>query len=449
MPDAPTRLESHSPQNRWVIPVGAVLVHVCIGSVYAWSTFNRPIQALFPGSPWWFSPPYTTFTTALALLGLSAAFGGPWVERRGPRVAATAAALFFGTGLLIGGAGLAMRQSVLVFVGMGLIGGIGCGLGYISPVSTLVKWFPDRRGMATGMAIMGFGGGAFIAGYLNVFFMARFGVAPTVMMLGVVYLIVMLLGSRLMESPPAGWMPPGWTPPATTNPMIATTSVSRNGAIRTPQFYLLWGILFINVTAGIGILAQASPMMQDMFKRTPLEAGVVVSLISLFNAGGRFMWASGSDYIGRRNTYTIFFVTQFFLFLLIPRLAASGNWWLFQASLFIVFTMYGGGFATIPAFLADIFGPQNVGAIHGALLTAWSAAAVAGPLIITELSNRARAALAPGADRIHIYDTPLEVLAALLAIGFVLTLLVRPLRHRQRAAEDPAARVPTLQTEGE
>ena len=275
MPDAPTRLESNSPQNRWVIPVGAVLVHVCIGSVYAWSTFNRPIQALFPGSPWWFSPPYTTFTTALALLGLSAAFGGPWVERRGPRVAATAAALFFGTGLVIGGAGLALRQPLLVFLGMGIVGGIGCGLGYISPVSTLVKWFPDRRGMATGMAIMGFGGGAFLAGYLNVFLMDRMGVANTVMSLGVAYLAIMLIGSRLLERPPAGWKPEGWTPPVLKNAMITDRSVTRNQAIRTAQFLLLWGILFINVTAGIGILAQASPMMQDMFHRTPLEAAAV------------------------------------------------------------------------------------------------------------------------------------------------------------------------------
>src|SRR5262245_20951237 len=388
--------------NRWRIPIGAVAVHICIGSVYAWSTFNRPIQALFPDQPWWFSPPYTTFTTALVLLGLSAAFGGPWVERRGPRVAATAAALFFGAGLVIGGFGLAAQQPVIVFLGMGVIGGIGCGLGYICPVSTLVKWFPDRRGMATGMAIMGFGGGAFLAGYLNVFLMDRLGVANTVMALGVAYLVIMLIGSRLLERPPAGWKPAGWVAPVSQNAMIADRSVARNDAIRTPQFYLLWGILFINVTAGIGILAQASPMMQDMFRRTPLEAGVVVSLISLFNAGGRFMWASGSDYIGRRNTYTIFFVTQFFLFLLIPQLAASGNWWLFQASLFVVFTMYGGGFATIPAFLADIFGPQNVGAIHGALLTAWTAAAIVGPVIITELLNRAKAALAPGADRVNI-----------------------------------------------
>jgi MFS family permease len=223
--------------------------------------------------------------------------------------------------------------------------------------------------------------------------------------------------------------------------MIADRSVSRNDAIQTVQFFLLWSILFINVTAGIGILAQASPMMQDMFHRTAQQAAAVVSLISIFNASGRFLWASVSDYIGRRNTYTIFFVVQFGLFLLIPRLAAGGNWGAFEASLFIVFTMYGGGFATIPAFLADIFGPDNVGAIHGALLTAWSAAAVAGPVIITELSNRARAALPPGADRIHIYDTPLQVLAALLAVGFVLTLLVRPLRHNQQPAEDTARAV--------
>lgn len=422
--------------SRWFIPLGAVMVHLCIGSVYAWSTFNRPILAALPKMPAWFSPPYTTFTTALVLLGFSAAFGGPWVERRGPRVAATAAALFFGIGLAIGGAGLALRQPAFVFLGMGIVGGIGCGLGYIAPVSTLVKWFPDRRGMATGMAIMGFGGGALLAGYLNVYFMNLFGVANTVMTLGAVYLVIMLAGARILRRPPEGWKPAGWTPPIKTNKMITGRSVSRNDALATPQFYLLWAILFINVTAGIGILAQASPMMQDLFQKTALEAGAAVSLISAFNAGGRFFWASSSDYIGRRNTYTVFFVVQFILFLLIPGFAARGEWAIFEGSLFVVFTMYGGGFATIPAFLADIFGPENVGAIHGVVLTAWSAAAVAGPVIITELSNRAKAALAPGASRVHIYDQPLEVLAALLAIGFVLTLLVRPLPEPSSAIED-------------
>jgi MFS transporter, OFA family, oxalate/formate antiporter len=416
--------------NRWFIPLGAVAVHICIGSVYAWSTFNRPIQAIFPTDPWWFSPPYTTFTTALVLLGLSAAFGGPWVERRGPRAAATAAALFFGIGLIIGGVGLALKQSILVFLGMGVIGGIGCGLGYISPVSTLVRWFPDRRGMATGMAIMGFGGGAFLAGYLNVFFMNEFGVARTMIALGATYLVIMLIGARILRRPPAEWKPVGRSGPLKSDRMITDRSVSRNEAVRTVQFGLLWAILFINVTAGIGILAQASPMMQDLFSKTPIEAAVIVSVISVFNAGGRFLWASSSDYIGRRNTYTIFFVVQFFLFLLIPILAATGNWPMFLASLFTVFTMYGGGFATIPAFLADIFGPENVSAIHGATLTAWSAAAVVGPVIITELSNRAKASLTEGASRIHVYDAPLEVLAALLAVGFVLTLLVRPMKEK-------------------
>ena len=424
-----------SASHRWFVPVGAVAVHICIGSVYAWSTFNRPILNLFPGNPWWFSPPYTTFTTALALLGLSAAFGGPWVERNGPRVTATAAALFFSIGLMIGGLGIAVHQNILVFVGMGLIGGIGCGLGYIAPVSTLVQWFPDRRGMATGMAIMGFGGGASIGAPVNQYLMDHIGIARTLMTLGAVYLVVMLIGARILRRPPDGWKPAGWTPSVKVNRTIADRSLSRNQAIQTIQFYLLWGILFINVTAGIGILAQASPMMQDMFSKTPTEAAFIILLISLFNAGGRFFWASMSDYIGRRNTYSLFFVVQPVLFLLIPSFASAGQWGLFEVSLLIVFTMYGGGFATIPAFLADIFGPINVGAIHGSLLTAWSAAAVAGPFIITQLSERAKAALAPGASRIHIYDMPLRVLAALLAVGFVLTLLVRPLPKKERQLE--------------
>jgi MFS family permease len=420
--------------NRWLIPVAAVAVHICIGSVYAWSTFNRPIKALFPTSPWWFSPPYTTFTTALVLLGLSAAFAGPWVERRGPRVAATAAACFFGCGLVIGGIGLALHQSVVAWIGMGIIGGIGCGLGYIAPVSTLVKWFPDRRGMATGFAIMGFGGGAFLAGYLNPYFMGIFGVSKTLMILGVTYFVIMMIGARIIRRPPPHFRPAGWTPSAQTNKMIATQSVSRNAALGTVQFYLLWGILFINVTAGIGILAQASPMFQDIFRKTAQEAGVFVALISVFNACGRIFWASLSDYIGRRATYITFFVVQFFLFLLIPKIAADGKIILFEAAAFTVFTMYGGGFATVPAFLADIFGEENVGAIHGVLLTAWSAAAVVGPVIITQLSERAKASLAPGASRVHIYDQPLRVLAYLLVGGFVLTLLVRPLKQSSAAS---------------
>ena len=379
-----------------------------------------------PNAPEWFSPPYTTYSTALVLLGLSAAFGGPWVERRGPRVAATAAAILFGCGLLIGGIGLALRQSILVFLGMGVIGGMGCGLGYISPVSTLVKWFPDRRGMATGMAIMGFGGGAALASPMNVRFMNALGVPAAVMTLAAIYFLLMMIGARILRRPPEGWKPAGWNPPEKNS---GQKSITRNAALRTVQFYLLWGILFINVTAGIGILAQASPIVQDIFGRTPEDAATFVLLLSIFNLIGRFFWASSSDYLGRRNTYAIFFIVQVALFLLIPNLAGRGDWVLFQTSLFVVVSMYGGGFATIPAFLADLFGSDNVGAIHGAVLTAWSAAAIAGPVIVTELSNRARLGLAAGASHVHIYDGPLQVLAGLLGVGFLLTLLVRPLRN--------------------
>ena len=428
------QVQETSAFNRWLIPVAAVMVHICIGSVYAWSTFNRPIKAEFPHAPWWFSPPYTTFTTALVLLGLSAAFMGPWVERRGPRVAASTAACFFGSGLVIGGLGMWLHQAVVLWLGMGLIGGIGCGLGYISPVSTLVKWFPDRRGMATGFAIMGFGGGAFLAGYLNPYLMARVSVAKTLVMLGIAYFIIMMIGAWIIRRPPANWKPLNYKQPVKVNPMITTRSVSRNYSLRTVQFYLIWGILFINVTAGIGILAQASPMFQDLFRKTALEAGLFVSLISIFNAGGRIFWASLSDYIGRRTTYITFFVVQVCLFLLIPKIAADGNVVLFEVAAFTVFTMYGGGFSTVPAFLADIFGEENVGAIHGAVLTAWSAAAVVGPVIITQLSERAKAGLAPGASRVHIYDQPLRVLAYTLVAGFVLTLLVRPLKNPHSAA---------------
>ncbi len=416
---------------RWPIPLGAVLVHLGIGSVYAWSTLNRPLQAAMPDLPWWGSPPYTTFTAALVLLGVSAATWGPWVERRGPRVAARTAAICFASGLALGGVALLLRQPVLLFLGLGVLCGIGCGIGYIAPVSTLVKWFPDRRGMATGFAIMGFGGGAFLGGYANAYLIERMGIALTLFVLAAAYLVLMLVGAQLLRPAPTDVPTPvvaGGDAP--TREMIALAlpdSLTRTQAVRTPQFWLLWGMLCINVTAGIGILAQASPMMQDLFGRSPAEAAAVVALISLFNAAGRLLWSSASDLIGRQRTYLVFFGAQVGLFLLIPLLARAGAWWPFLACLFVVFTMYGGGFATIPAFLADLFGTRYVGAIHGTLLTAWSVAAVAGPLIITELSANARKALQPGASLVAIYDGPLRLLAALLAVGFVLTLAVRPL----------------------
>ncbi len=405
-------------KSRWTIPLGAILVHLGIGSVYAWSTLNRPIIAALPLQPWWASPPYTTFTSALVLLGLSAATMGPWVERRGARVAARTSAIFFSSGLALGGVGLLWQQPLLLFLGLGILCGIGCGIGYIAPVSTLVKWFPERRGMATGFAIMGFGGGAFLGGYANAFLIEQIGVERALFVLSGVYFALMTAGAQLLRPAPE-------TRDSDTTP--ANTGLTRGEALRTPQFVLLWGILCVNVTAGIGILAQASPMMQDLFSRTPKEAAAVVAVISLFNAGGRLLWSSASDVLGRRTTYLIFFVVQLVLFLLIPSFAQAGAWWPFLVCLLTVFTMYGGGFATMPAFLADLFGARNVGAIHGAVLTAWSVAAVMGPVIITELSERARARLAPGAPRVHIYDQPLMLLAGLLAVGLVLTLAIKPL----------------------
>ena len=418
------------PPRRWTIPLGAVLVHLGIGSVYAWSTLNRPITAAMPSLPWWGSPPYTTFTSALVLLGLSAATWGPWVERRGARMAARLAALCFASGLAVGAVGLHLRQPLLLFLGLGILCGIGCGIGYIAPVSTLVRWFPDRRGMATGFAIMGFGGGAFIAGHANAWLIERVGVADTLLVLAGAYLLLMLAGAQLLRPAPVRAVAAS-APTANTAP-VGHPGYTRREALRTPQFALLWGMLCINVTAGIGILAQASPMMQDLFGRTPAQAAAVVAMISLCNAGGRLFWSTISDRLGRRNTYLLFFGAQLGLFLVIPQLARAGAWWPFLVCLLTVFTMYGGGFATIPAFLADLFGTANVGAIHGALLTAWSVAAVLGPVVITELSERARAALAPGMSRVAIYDQPLQLLAALLGVGLLLTLLVRPLRAARR-----------------
>lgn len=410
-------------RSRWTIPPAAVAIHLCVGSVYAWSVFNKPIEALHPA--WPRGAAAYTFSIAIAMLGLSAAFGGTWLERHGPRRAATVAACLFGGGLMLGGLGVWLGSIWLLFLGYGVVGGAGLGLAYVSPVSALIKWFPDRRGLATGMAVLGFGGGALIAAPLKERMIAAYGVSTTLVALGASYLVIMLVAARALDRPPPGWAPAGYTPPA-----VAAAELTMPMAVRTRQFWLLWGMLFINITAGISILAQASPLMQDMFARTPEQAAQMLAVIAGFNAFGRIFWASLSDWLGRRNVFLLFFAVQALLFAAIPTLGAGGHWGLFQVAAVIIFTMYGGGFATIPAFLADIFGPANVGAIHGALLTSWSAAAIVGPLVITELSNRARAGLAPGADRVHIYDTPLQVLAVLLAVGFVLTLLVRPLESR-------------------
>jgi MFS family permease len=332
----------------------------------------------------------------------------------------------------------------LLYLGYGVIGGIGLGLGYVSPVSTLIRWFPDRRGMATGMAIMGFGGGAMIAAPASVALMNHFksatgnGVTETFVVLGIIYFISMTIGALAIRVPPADWKPAGWTPPVTTSKMISKNHVDIDQALKTPQFYLIWLVLFLNVTAGIGVLGQASVMIQESFKEsiTAAAAAGFVGLLSLFNMGGRFVWASASDWIGRKNTYFVFFVLGAVLYMLVPQFARAGNVALFVLSYCVILSMYGGGFATVPAYLADMFGTAFVGGIHGRLLTAWAAAGVAGPVLV----NYIRAfEVAHGVAKADAYTMTLHIMAGLLVVGFICNLLVKQVNEKHHMSASALA----------
>ncbi len=419
-----------------MVPPAALAVHLCIGQAYAFSVFNGPltkvigISASAPGD-WSLTTLGWIFSLAIVFLGLSAAFAGKWLERVGPRRTMLTAACCFGGGFIVSAIGVWTHQIWLLYLGYGVIGGIGLGLGYVSPVSTLIRWFPDRRGMATGMAIMGFGGGAMIAAPLSVALMNHFksatsiGVAETFVVLGIAYFISMTIGAFAIRVPAPGWKPAGWEPPAqSTNKMITSRHVHIDQALKTPQFYLIWLVLFLNVTAGIGILGQASVMIQESFKDTVTAAAAAgfVGLLSLFNMGGRFVWASASDWVGRKNTYFIFFVLGAVLYYCVPRFAASGNIALFVLAYGVILSMYGGGFSTVPAYLADMFGTAFVGGIHGRLLTAWAAAGVAGPVLV----NYIRAyQVGHGVAKADAYTMTVHLMAVLLVVGFFCNLLVR------------------------
>ncbi|HEX6536884.1 MAG TPA: OFA family MFS transporter [Gemmatimonadaceae bacterium] len=438
--------------NRWLVPPAALAIHLSIGQVYAFSVFKIPLSRLIGGSTsapgdWSLATLAWIFSTAIVFLGLSAAAFGAWLERVGPRRAMFTAALCFGGGFWVASAGVVLHQFWLLILGYGVLGGIGLGIGYISPVSTLIKWFPDRPGMATGMAIMGFGGGAMIASPLSVFLMSYFktsapqGVAPTFMTMGTLYFIYMMYGVFTVRVPPADWRPRHAAAAATPRRLVTTADVEVNTAMRTPQFWLLWMVLCLNVTAGIGILEQASPMIQEMFRGrvTPAAAAGFVSLLSLANMGGRFGWSSFSDYIGRKATYFTFFALGAALYASIPRIGASGSVLLFVIVAAILISMYGGGFATIPAYLRDLFGTMQVGAIHGRLLTAWSAAGILGPVLVNYIREEQ---IASGVPKAHAYDITMYLMAALLIVGFVCNLLVRPVSsrfHYLGAARDTSA----------
>jgi MFS family permease len=491
--------------NRWRVPPASIAIHLCIGSVYAWSIFNSPLMRIrgvvaSSSQDWTLRQVVWIFTVAIVWLGLSAAVAGRWMERVGPRTVGIVAALCWGSGFLVGALGIHFHHLWLLYLGYGVIGGCGLGLGYVSPVSTLVRWFPDRRGMATGMAIMGFGGGALIATPLKEYLLKQFyrapdylgtqdslehavanqagvqgamlagqwrevlvlsahesaaradhaaagvylvgtgstGVGETFVVLGIVYFLVMLAAALAYRLPAPDWKPEGWRPPdfaLSASKMISLRHVSIGEVLKTRQFYLLWIVLCFNVTAGIGILSVAKTMMTEIFGSalpqivTNTFAQTYVLMTGLFNMLGRFFWASASDHLGRKTTYTIFFVAGIALYLVIPWTAhaagdaqALAGLVLFYAVTMLIFTMYGGGFATIPAYLADLFGSRFVGGIHGRLLTAWSTAGVLGPLAITSLRERAVGQairqLAAGIDPRQFSDkfkSPIENLDALVA----------------------------------
>jgi MFS family permease len=433
--------------NRWLIPPCALATHLCIGQAYALSVFNLPLTKQLGISrsiagDWRLTELGWIFTIAIFVLGASAALFGKWVQAVGPRKSGFVAALCWGVGFLVGALGIKTHQLWLVYLGYGVIGGCGLGIGYITPVSTLISWFPDRRGMSTGMAIMGFGGGALIASPFSDFLMRHFasatstGVVASWVVLGLVYLVFMMGGAFGYRVPREDWKPAGWVPPPEkANGLITRHNVTPGDAIRTPQFWLLWIVLCFNVTAGIGVLGQASAMIQEMFKDriTPSAAAGFVGLLSIFNMAGRFGWASLSDKIGRKPTYMCFFALGTALYALVPLTGKVGSVALFVACFCIILSMYGGGFATIPAYLADVFGTKYVSAVHGRLLTAWSAAGVLGPVLVNYIRQFQ---IDHGIPKNQAYNITMYIMAVLLVIAFFANLAVKPVaeRFRERAA---------------
>ena len=429
--------------SRWLFPPAALCIHLSIGQVYAFSVFNLPLTRIIgitesASEDWRLTTIGWIFSTAIVFLGLSAAIFGSWLERAGPRKAMLASALCFSSGFFVSAIGIELHSIWLVYLGYGVLGGIGLGLGYISPVHTLIEWFPDRPGMATGLAIMGFGGGAMIGAPLAVGLMGFYatptdvGVAQTMLTMGAIYLIFMLAGVVMVRVPPKGWLPKGYLSPAADNVMITTNNVLVNEAVKTPQFYLLWGVLCLNVTAGIGVLGQASVMSQEMFpdRVTVQMAAGFVGLLSLFNMAGRFIWSSASDYLGRKRTYMIYFLLGMILYALVPTTGQIGSITLFVIGYLIIMSMYGGGFATIPAYLRDLFGTENVGAIHGRLLTAWAVAGIFGPVLVNYIREYQ---INSGVPKVEAYTVTMYIMAGLLVIGLLCNLAVKPVHAKHHA----------------
>lgn len=398
-------------KNRWLIAASAVGVHVSIGAVYAYSVFKKPLFAELGWEP---TQTAWAFSIAILFLGLSAAFLGPTVERMGPRKSGMLSAAFYSAGLIIAGLGVSMNQIYVFYLGYGAIAGIGLGVGYICPVSTLVKWFPDRRGLATGLAIMGFGFGALLASSLIQFLITHFGISTTFFVLGVGYLVIMMASAQYLEPPPEGWEPEGFSESMASGKVKKTEDLAQLNSIEalgTLRFYYLWIMLFINITCGIAVISVASPMSQEIAGLTPAAAATMVGLMGLFNGIGRISWATFSDTIGRPMTYTAFFLIQIVAFFILPKTTSS---FLFQAVVFLILTCYGGGFSSIPAYIGDVFGTRRLSAIHGNILTAWAAAGLVGPLIAATVREKTGS-----------YEQTLQIFAGFFVFALICSVLIQ------------------------
>ncbi|MBX6394704.1 MAG: OFA family MFS transporter, partial [Alicyclobacillaceae bacterium] len=406
-------------KNRWLIALCAVLLHLCIGSAYAWSVFAKPLSSQFG---WSATDVAFTFSLAIALLGISAAFLGHFVEKRGPRVAGTVAAVLFGSGVALSGVAVHFGSLYLLYLAYGLIGGVGLGIGYIAPVSTLVKWFPDRRGMATGMAVFGFGAGSLVTGPIAARLIETIGLSGTFYSLGLAYFVVMFLAAQYLSPPPEGWslaMGAAGKERAVARDLSQLTA---NEAVRTKRFWMLWVMLFVNISAGIMLISQASPMAQDKIGMSAVAAAAMVGTMGLFNGAGRIVWASLSDWVGRPNIFTFFFVLQLVAFLWMPNLHQA--FW-FELLLFAIISCYGGGFASVPAYIGDLFGTKQLGAIHGYILTAWSVAGIVGPMIVAAIKDATKS-----------YDATFYIFAGLLAVALAVSLWIRiEIRNLRRSAQ--------------
>lgn len=407
-------------KNRWLIAAAAVGIHSSIGSVYAFSVITNPAKELFgveeADIKW-------AFKIAILLLGLSAALLGKWVEKVGPKISGITAGVFYGVGILGSGLAVQLQSMPLFLISYGFIGGIGLGIGYITPVSTLVKWFPDKRGLATGMAIMGFGFSALIFGPVMQKLFETVGVSNAFYILGILYMILIISSASFIERPPEGYLPKGYNPGENKNIKPDLSNIDANAALKTTRFYYMWIMMFINISCGIALIAAASPLIQVKLNYTPMEAAAIVGLIGVFNGIGRIIWSGASDYLGRANTYILFFAFQVVAFYLLPKLTSELA---FLFVLFTVVTMYGGGFATLPAFLGDLFGTKQLGAVHGLVLSGWGLAGIVGPTIYDVMMKKTGS-----------LDNTLVLFSVFFVVALIVSLLMKRLilRHHAKQAE--------------